>query len=151
MPSTTAPAAPDVTCKGITFLPVPEFGREAPAAYFKADDLPDVPREFMEEARRLFCWGDQWPAFGDDVEAKRAKHAIQAWLWLSAPSHEAKITTIAYALWVWSPAAAQARAAQAEAAPALLKALKHLVHWHDQLSPADIAMAEAAIAQAETP
>lgn len=38
-----------------------------------------------------------------------------------------------------------------KAAPALLKALKHLVHWHDQLSPADIAMAEAAIAQAEAP
>lgn len=35
------------------------------------------------------------------------------------------------------------------ASPAVLAALKHLVQWHDQLGPKDIAMAEAAIAQAE--
>jgi hypothetical protein len=35
------------------------------------------------------------------------------------------------------------------AAPDLLAALKHLVHWHDQLSPADIAKAESVIAKAE--
>ncbi len=36
-----------------------------------------------------------------------------------------------------------------EPAPDLLSALKHLVRWHDQLTPTDIQMAEAAIAQAE--
>lgn len=36
-----------------------------------------------------------------------------------------------------------------QAAPALLEALKHLVHRHDHLSPSDVAMAEAVIAQAE--
>ena len=34
------------------------------------------------------------------------------------------------------------------AAPDLLKALKHAVHWHDQLGKTDIAMMEAAIAKA---
>ena len=35
------------------------------------------------------------------------------------------------------------------AAPDLLKALKHLVRWHDQLSRTDIAMAESVIAKVE--
>lgn len=33
--------------------------------------------------------------------------------------------------------------------PELLDALKHAVHWHDQLTPADIARYEAVIAKAE--
>lgn len=36
------------------------------------------------------------------------------------------------------------------AAKDMLAALKHLVHWHDQLSREDIARAEAAIRLAET-
>lgn len=34
------------------------------------------------------------------------------------------------------------------AAPDLYAALEHMIRWHDQLSPADIAKAEAALAKA---
>lgn len=110
--------APDVTCKGITFLPVPEFGvLSAPVTCFDRRDLPDVPIEFRLEASRLY-WDDgaPWPALGADVDPWKAKRAIGSWLraYDSHP-HTALVTTIAYALWVWSPEAAQARAAQAEA------------------------------------
>lgn len=43
----------------------------------------------------------------------------------------------------------EANARVMAASAQMLKALKHLVHWHDQLSPTDIAMAQAAIAEAE--
>jgi hypothetical protein len=47
------------------------------------------------------------------------------------------------------PDAAEELTACADAARGMLAALKHMVHWHDQLSPADIAKASAAIAKAE--
>lgn len=115
-------AAPATTCKGLTFLPVPKFDGPAAAfwapesAFFNRHDLPKVPREFEDEVHRLFFRGGEWPALGADVDQKAAKMAIAAWLHSFAPAHEAKVATVAYALWVWSPAAAEARAiASAEA------------------------------------
>jgi hypothetical protein len=110
-------AAPDVKCKGLTFLPVPEFDGitavfGAPEkSFFNRRDLPQVPLEFANEVSRLFYRGGVYPAFGRDVDAKKAKIALSAWLSSFEPAHEAKVATVAYALWVWSPAAADARAA----------------------------------------
>jgi hypothetical protein len=110
-------AHPEVTHKGLTFLPVPEF--DAPtmvfgapeSAYFDRRDLPEVPRKFRDEVSRMFFKGGEWPEFGGDVDARKAKVAIKAWLASFAPAHEAKEATVAYALWVWSPEAAKGRAA----------------------------------------
>lgn len=108
-------AAPSVVCKGLTFLPVPDFDGPAFAfgaqasAYFDRHDLPDVPREYRDEANRLFFAGGAWPEFGSDVDAAKARTAVMSWLRSFAPAHEAKEATVAYALWVWSPQAAQAR------------------------------------------
>jgi hypothetical protein len=101
--------------KGLTFLPVPEFDTldavfGAPeSAYFNRRDLPDVPRKFEDEVHRLFFRGGEWPPLGADVDAPKAKMAIKALLSSFAPAHEAKVATVAYALWVWSPEAADAR------------------------------------------
>lgn len=108
---------PAVTCKGLTFLPIPEFDGPAAAfgapasAYFDRHDTPDVPRPFKDEASRLFFSGGKWPDFGADVDAAKARSAIMAWLRSFAPAHEAKEATVAYALWVWSPEASDRRAA----------------------------------------
>ena len=42
----------------------------------------------------------------------------------------------------------EANARASAALPDLIEALKHLVHWHDQLGPRDIAKAEAALKKA---
>ena len=109
--------SPPVTCKHLTFLPVPEF--DGPTVVFGANerdffdrrDRPQIPKRFLDEASRLFFSGGEWPAFGSDVDAVKAKRAIKAWLGSWAPAHEAKEATVGYALWVWSPEAAEARAA----------------------------------------
>lgn len=122
MPAASTSEAPDATCKGLTFLPIPEFDDAAcafgadPASYFNRRDLPKVPSEFEAEVSRLFFRGGAYPEFGRDVDVKKARRAIQAWLCSFAPAHEAKTATVAYALWVWSPASSAARARQAEAA-----------------------------------
>lgn len=106
---------PEVTCKGLTFLPIPEFtdaelafGAQLPS-YFNRRDLPEVPRKFRDEANRMFFSGGEWPSFGKDVDAKKAKRALHALLRSWSPAHEAKEATVAYALWVWSPEAAEGR------------------------------------------
>jgi hypothetical protein len=109
---------PAVSLKGLTFLPVPEFSDAQLAfgakaeSYFPRRDLPEVPRKFTSEAMRLFYEGGKYPEFGADVDAAKAKRAIRALLSSFQPSHEAKEATVGYALWVWSPEAAAARAAQ---------------------------------------
>lgn len=117
MTETKQTSEPSVTCKGLTFLPIPKFtdvdcafGADI-GSYFDRRDLPAVPREFKDETSRLFFKGGAYPAFGSDVDVPAAKRAICAWLTSFAPAHEAKTATVAYALWVWSPAAAEARAA----------------------------------------
>ena len=117
-PETTMPST---TMQGLTFLPVPEFDGVtavfgAPeSAYFNRRELPEVPRKYEDEVHRMFFRGGEWPAFGADVDAKKAKIAINALLSSFAPAHEAKVATVAYALWVWSPEAAEARAKAADA------------------------------------
>lgn len=112
----TKTAEPAVTHAGLTFLPVPEFDDRTIAfgapvsAYFDRRDLPKVPREFKDEFSRLFFTGGAWPAFGADVDQTKAKRALKALMGSFEPAHEAKEATVAYALWVWSPAAAKARA-----------------------------------------
>lgn len=115
-------APPPVACKGLTFLPIPEFDDATCAfgaperAFFNRRDLPKVPREFTDEASRLFFSGGALPEFGGDVDQAKAKRALRAWLSSWAPAHEAKEAIVAYALWVWSPAAAlsKSRASGAE-------------------------------------
>lgn len=110
---------PAVSINGLTFLPVPEFSDPEVAfgaeerSYFNRRALPDVPSKFKEDGMRLFYQGGQFPEFGADVDATKAKRAIRALLSSFAPSHEAKEATVGYALWVWSPEAAEARAAAA--------------------------------------
>lgn len=115
--------SPAVQCKHLTFLPVPEF--DGPTivfgageqSFFNRRDLPEVPRRYEEEVSRMFFSGGSWPEFGADVDAPKAKQALRAWLGSFAPAHEAKVATVAYALWVWSPEAAADRAkASAKAA-----------------------------------
>jgi hypothetical protein len=107
---------PEVTIKGLTFLPVPEF-TDLDAAFgarrdkfFDRHDLPEVPRKYEQEASRLFYSGGEWPKFGADVDEGKARKAIRAWLCSFDPAHEAKTATVGYALWVWSPEAAKERA-----------------------------------------
>ena len=108
--------APAVRINGLTFLPVPDFSERAPtgADYFRRGRLPDVPSKFANEASRLFFEGGKFPEFGADVDAQTAKRAIAALLRSWSPPHESKEATVAYALWVWSPEAAAARAAVAK-------------------------------------
>lgn len=50
-----------------------------------------------------------------------------------------------------TPHATAANARLISAAPELLAALERLVHWHDQISAADLAQARAAIKKATQP
>lgn len=101
---------PEVRINGLTFLPVPDFKKSPDLSnYFSRYDLPEVPRKFSQEVDRLFFEGGEFPEFGADVDQDKAKRAIRALLSSWTPSHEAKTATVAYALWVWSPAAAKAR------------------------------------------
>jgi len=106
---------PNVTCKGLTFLPVPEFTDLDLAfgakedRYFNRRDLPEVPREYEKEVDRLFFKGGKFPEFGEDVDVNKARRAVRAWLSSFSPSHESKTATVAYAFWVWSKESAEAR------------------------------------------
>ena len=99
---------PQKTIEGLTFFPVPEFDRLTCAfgaeesAFFSRDNLPKVPREFEYMAQGLFFNGGEVPEFSPKIDRKKAFAALSAWLCSFAPSHEAKIATAAYALWLWS-------------------------------------------------
>jgi len=95
-------------CKGLTFFPEPEFNDASVAfgaknaAYFDLDDLPDVPSQYEHMAEELFFSGGQLPDLHPAVDQELALRAVQAWLSSFAPAHEAKISTVAYALWLWT-------------------------------------------------
>jgi len=113
---------PQATIQGLTFFPVPEFDGPTAAfgaresAFFDRRNLPKVPREFEDMAQGLFFNGGKLPELSPKVDKKKALTALSAWLGSFAPTHEAKIATAAYALWLWTNDAAlnQQDAAQPE-------------------------------------
>jgi hypothetical protein len=106
--SDTKTEKPAKTCKGVTFIPVPEFtdvdaafGAKA-GAFFNRYDLPNVPSTYRNMASSLFFSGGKLPQFIPGVDRAKAVKAIRAWLSSFAPAHESKEATVGYALWVWT-------------------------------------------------
>lgn len=93
---------------GITFFPVPEFDNAAvsfgppESAFLPRRDLPFVPRELEDLVQGIFFQGGHLPPLSPQVDLSKAMRAVNAWLRSFAAAHEAKITTVAYALWVWT-------------------------------------------------
>lgn len=104
----TTKEVPQVTNRGLTFFPVPEFSGPSVAfgadenCYFNRRDLPSVPREFAKMVSDLFFSGGSLPEFDPRVDREKAIRATKAWLSSWAPAHESKEATVAYAFWVWS-------------------------------------------------
>ncbi len=94
---------PEPTCKGLTFYPIPELkGLLDESRYFKRRELPDVPLEFEKMVRSMFFSGGELPEMPKCIDTAKAESAVSAWFYSCAPAHEAKIATVAYALWVWT-------------------------------------------------
>ncbi len=107
-----AETIPAATINGLTFWPIPEFDRGeslfmgAPLkAFFDRRNLPDIPQVWEDRAQDFFFRGGR-PDFPPQVDATKAIKALRAWLISFEPPHEAKIATVAYALWVWTTPAA---------------------------------------------
>lgn len=100
---------PQAVKDGLQFWPIPAlsqldaaFGFDL-AGYFKRSSLPDVPRQYEDAAHSLFSGGMAgMPDLAKGVDKWQAAAVIRSMLISFAPSHEAKIATAAYALWVWS-------------------------------------------------
>ena len=98
---------PALTIDGLTFFPVPEFSKPeqafgaAESRYFNRYKLPSVPRKYEDMVQSLFFNGGSLPEIKPEVDKAKAIAATQAWLLSFAPAHEAKISTVAYAFWVW--------------------------------------------------
>lgn len=99
---------PQKEIKGLTFFPVPEFsGLDAAfgaggKTFFNRDDLPEVPSQYPDMAEKLFYSGGAIPDLHPSVDRSKAATALQAWLSSFQPSHEAKMATAGYALWLWT-------------------------------------------------
>lgn len=103
---------PEATHKNIQFWPIPEvptpecvFGPKAPTtAYFDRYDRPDVPRQFQRMADDLFFVGGTLPdgLCIPEWDRVRAMKWVRSRLTSWGVAHEAKISTVAYAFWVWS-------------------------------------------------
>lgn len=99
---------PQKEINGIVFFPVPEFSDvsavfgASESAFFDRRKLPEVPERFEKMANDLFFSGEKPPEFSSKVDRKKAATAIRAWLGSFAPAHEAKVATVAYALWLWT-------------------------------------------------
>lgn len=99
---------PKKTIQGLTFFPLPiytdsvvTFG--APERdYFPKRELPEVPKEFEDMAMGFFYSGGTLPRFHKNVDLNLAKRAIRALLGSFNPSHESKMRTVGYALWLWT-------------------------------------------------
>lgn len=93
---------------GITFFPVPKFSAKDSAfgvdegKFFNRHNLPYIPAEFEDMAQSLFFNGGKLPKLSRHVDAAKASTAIRAWLGSWSPSHESKIATVGYALWLWT-------------------------------------------------
>ncbi len=98
---------PTTTKDGLTFFPVPDFDGPSRAfgaelsAYFNRRTLPEVPSKYEDIIGKLFFTGGKLPDLQPGVDRAKATACIGALLASFAPAHEAKITTAAYALWVW--------------------------------------------------
>ena len=101
-------ATPKARTNGLTFFPVPEFneatvvfgaGREQ---FFDRHNLPDVPRLYLDMASGFFFKGGELPEFNEKVDPMKASRALRAWLSSWSPAHEAKVATVAYAIWLWT-------------------------------------------------
>ena len=99
---------PQKKINGITFFPVPEFSNLSAAfgadedKFFNRTDLPEIPSKYEDIADGLFFLGGDIPELHNSVDRKKALNAIRAWLSSFAPSHESKIATVGYALWLWT-------------------------------------------------
>lgn len=102
------PSKPSPILHGLTFFPVPEFSDRdisfgaSESSYFLRYELPDVPHDLEDTAEGLFFNGGVLPELSPQVDRNSAMRAVKAWLRSWAPAHEAKIATVAYALWVWT-------------------------------------------------
>ncbi len=99
---------PQLSIQGLTFYPIPEvsdievvLGAKG-TRFFNRWELPDVPPEYEAYANKVFLAGGRLPELQPAVDRAKARRAMQAWLCSFAPPHEAKIATVAYALWVWT-------------------------------------------------
>lgn len=99
---------PEVTHKRLTFYPIPKVGDSEVVfgakrdRYFDRASLPTVPHECEELVQQLFFKGGRLPAFHKAVDPIEATRFVRALLCSFEPSHEAKIATVAYAIWLWS-------------------------------------------------
>lgn len=99
---------PSATKDGLTFWPIPPTSQADAAfgldegSYFNRRSLPKVPREFEKLVQDLFFSGGVMPQLANGVDRSQASLRLRAMLCSFAPSHESKVATAAYALWVWS-------------------------------------------------
>jgi hypothetical protein len=99
---------PQKEIMGLTFFPVPNFDQVTVtfganrSQFFDRYDRPKVPSIFEDIAQSLFYGGGPLPKLHPSVDKQKAQNALRAWLVSFAPAHEAKITTVAYALWLWT-------------------------------------------------
>ena len=110
---------PAIECQGLTFWPIPTFeGFEAAFgssmdSYFALCALPDVPRQYTDEAQSMFFGGVSVATvnklIGVDVDLADALRAIKSLLRSDEPTTAAKITTVGYLLWVLAPETAEVR------------------------------------------
>lgn len=96
----------------VTFWPIPEvtdaemiFGAGV-GRYLSRYNRPEVPHKFVTAAEELFLYGvvksDLGVEFPSHIDPEKMKRLVRALMVSFALAHEAKITTIAYAFWVWS-------------------------------------------------
>lgn len=110
---------PELIKDGIQFWPIPAtdkasivFGVDQ-SHYFHRRKLPNVPRQYIDAASKLFFDGGK-PTLGEDVDWSVAKDWLRSRLCSYAPAHESKEATVGYALWVWSPECSDVRAQSPE-------------------------------------
>jgi hypothetical protein len=101
-------AGPAKECKGLTFFPVPQFSALDAAfgasenKFFNRYYRPKVPKKYEDIVSSLFFNGGAIPDFQPAVDRKAAVTALRAWLGSWAPPHESKVSTVAYAMWLWT-------------------------------------------------
>ena len=99
---------PQNTIKGLTFFPEPEFSDDEIAIgakeskFFPEHDRPEVPKKYEDMASDLFFNGGLLPQLNPRVNVTKARRAINAWLRSWYCSHQSKISTVGYALWLWT-------------------------------------------------